>query len=263
MAQHFDQIIKKAHEYMHNIRSFSIGQQAIATELIKTFNENDKFNQNLHVMDYNSENIPTLLAENLLENITYTSTDIQHMLNSVSEFTKYNAETFHQYGTFLSVMIAQTLKTEKKISLNTHNKNNVHLPEHYIWPEEKYLFKEECSYPWGGIDKIKRHYKENKLISNLASKLQQGELIIIGNLGSFFATNNRGANITLCGESGWRPCYGMLSGTVTIKGTMGHEPATYSRGGEIRVYGAIRDEGNTRQAKIYHQHRLVEPEKYL
>lgn len=126
--------------------------------------------------------------------------------------------------------------------LNTKNDAVVHVPSFYrhlvpVSPDE------ESPFPWMGREEMDTHNRDKALISYLACRLPRGKLVVQGNVGTFFAYQNDGADVQLDGECGWRACYGVSGGRVTINGTAGHETGEGACGGQIYVNGQIRSIG--------------------
>lgn len=262
MQKTIDVLVDKAHEYMQLMATFNSTQGDKNRDLIANILESGVICSGLHPevrrdianMDSNTENIPVVVAGNLLDDIIYGSQEIQEMLERVAEFRKYDTDTFRDYGKFLSVMIARTLNKEQEIVLDTKNNAVVHVPDFYMNHS-----KQEYSYPWK-MEKSLAYERDMLLIAHLGSRLKHGRVVVCGNVGRFFAYKNKGADVRLDGECSWRACYRMSGGTVTINGTAGHDTGRYAYGGQIVVNGTIRSIADDYNGKIFHNGRLVQQE---
>lgn len=200
------------------------------------FSEN--FMKKVQERDFDIIETPYRVSEELIKDINIDAKKIQDMINYVDKFKDYTPEIFSLYGVFISEMMEKYLKINKNLFIDTMNNSKVHISDYYISNNGV-----ECSYPWKYLEKIKEYNRDNLLISNLASKLKEGDLKITGNVGNFFASRSK-SNIQLNGECGWRPCYGLSGGIVKINGIAGHDLASNAYNGKIFVNGDIRSIGN-------------------
>ncbi len=185
--------------------------------------------------DANVCNRPYAIADAVLENNPYTQEDIQHVLDNIERFCSYEPAIFKYMGVFISQMIMDaTMPANGSLVLDTKNNKPPHNEE--LYTSDGYLN--------GMPEEICEYYRENALISMLASRLSEGQVTINGNVGSFFGCGNTGAHIIHNGESGWRPFYELKGGVITINGVAGHELALYGKGGRINVEGTIRSIGS-------------------
>ncbi len=264
MQKTIDVLVEKAHEYMQLMTTFNCmqhtrHQNAIAKALKYGVVHNGlhpEVRRDLGEIDSNSEEVPVTLAGDLLDSTIYGSQEIQGMLDRVSEFREYDTVTFRDYGIFISVMIAHTLNKEEEMVLYTRNNADVYVPDFYMNCDGT----KETSYPWK-MKYLCAHERDKLLIAHLGSRLKHGRLVVCGNVGRFFAYKNSGADVELNGECGWRPCYNMSDGRVTINGIAGHDIGTYAYGGQIFVNGIIRNIADTytevHKYEIFHNRTLV------
>ncbi|MBI2146809.1 hypothetical protein HYU22_05730 [Candidatus Woesearchaeota archaeon] len=263
MQKTIEVLVGKAHKYMQQMASFRAGQYGRNQNLIAKALElgggfHPEVRRDLAVMDHDTTEVPFLVAGRLLDNTLYGPQEIQEMLDKVGEFTKYGSKTFCNYGTFLSVMIARTLNESDEMMLYTRNDAIVHVPDFYV------SLDKETSYPWK-MENSDIYEQDNLLIAHLGSRLKHGRLVVLGNVGKFFAYQNSGADVQLDGECGWRSCYEVSDGRVTINGTAGHALGEYARGGKIFVNGKIRSIGSYYTEayghEIFNNGKLVPKEK--
>ena len=242
MANTLTQLVEKAHEFLTTYASFYSGQLHYNGQLIQEGLQKGGFHpevrQKITSRDVSIENFPYELAQRLLQDVEYTPQHIQMMIDNVKKFTKYDAVSFEKYGSFLSQMMIGVAASDPQLTFDTHNHSRVHVPSFFRWKGR------ESSFLIGNVDHLNEHYRKNGLISRLAARLSSPMNVILrGNVGSFFAAENKGADVRLDGECGWRPCYGIISGEVTINGIAGYELAAGARGGKISVNEEIRSVG--------------------
>ncbi|MDP3918294.1 MAG: hypothetical protein Q8Q35_00115 [Nanoarchaeota archaeon] len=189
------------------------------------------------------------------------TSDVQYMLDAVEEFTQYGSAFSDYYGLFLSQLVHRSFPMSTRchrLDLTTRNSNPVHISEHFVRDGI------ETSFPSIGTTKLYEYYTSQGLISNFPQGLGNCiEVNIEGNLGAFFAFENNGANVTLNGECGWRPVYGIKSGVVTINGAVGHYLAESAGGGSIHVNGVLRTLGiytTSYKHEISHNGKLLPKE---
>ncbi|MDO8656048.1 MAG: hypothetical protein Q7K45_02315 [Nanoarchaeota archaeon] len=178
------------------------------------------------------------LAREILWDVPCSAEKVQGMLDYTRFFKEiYPPKAFENYGHFLSEMIRKAAIPGEPIVLDTRNTAVVHLPAHYIWDGK------ELASPKSDL----REYEtEHLLLNNLASGLGRGIRVIVkGNVGSYFASGNYGASISLEGECGPYACTHMRDreGEFNLKGIAGHRFAMYTKKGTIRVEGSIRSIG--------------------
>ena len=253
MTNHLEELIEKADAFLRFLDGFYQGHEAYNLKLIadgisrlRTGGFDDKFMEKVRQRDEDVSTFPYHVARHLLEDVTYNPMIIQALLERVRDFQKYIH--FEGLGIFLSEAMRKVLLPDRELVLETGNTSAVHVPRFYF----SHGF--ESSYPWSKQEELFADYREKVLISHLASRLTVGKVTIQGNVGAFFAQENQGAEITLEGECGWRPCYDMKAGSVTINGIAGHDLAAYADGAaKIAVNGTIRSIGGPYTTAFSHE----------
>ena len=182
-----DQLIEKAQEYLHLISSFAYYQvkernnilvlRSIGLGLLGLSNVDDAVSENsrsdnplnweerLIVRDSDTLEVPFLLANDLLKNVSYGKLEIQTLLDRTTEFKKYSPDTFASYGTFLSVMIATVIEQDGELSIDTKNGTPSYNEN---WFRTSWGIS---SYPLNGLEQMNEFYRDHSLISNLGSHL--------------------------------------------------------------------------------------------
>lgn len=250
MDLNLEKLISSAHKFLEFMTTYYSDQDKLNNSLIlEGINGNafsEDFKTKLIKRDLSFTDTPYHVSEELIKDIAVNDKNIQKMIDCVEIFKIYDPKIFSYCGSFISVMMNKYLENNGELFIDTMNNSQVHVPDYY------FIFGRESSYPWDSLEKLEEYNKDNLLISNLGSRLKKGKVKIKGNVGNFFAFQNKG-NIELNGECGWRPCYEILGGIVTINGTAGHGLADYAHNGKIFVNGNIRSVGDYYTTAFYHE----------
>lgn len=230
-----------ANTFFIRLYSYFDQQEAYNLDIIKEGFEKGGFHPNV-VQKVTKRDIevmsrPHAVASDLLKNITFESKDIQEMVDSTGKFKKYSPALFAYYGYFLTEMLRKAIiqDSSNPMTLDTRNNAEVLKSDFFkCYPEEK-----EGTFPYK-FEEMEEYQRDKLLISHMATNLDKGDITITGNVGNFFALKNRGANIKLKGDCGWRSCMGMNNGIIEITGNVGHDLGQYMNGGEIQVMGNIK-----------------------
>lgn len=258
MDVNLEKLISSSHKFLDFMTLYYKEQDNLNAQLIFEEISGNAFSEEFMVRvrrrDFDFISTPYRVSEELIKDIVIDYKKIQEMIDCVEIFRIYDPKIFSYYGVFISVMINKYLENNKELFIDTNNKSKVHVSDYYVD-----FYGRESSYPWKGIEKIDEYNRDNLLISNLGSRLKKGKVKINGNVGNFFAFQNKG-NIELNGECGWRPCYELSGGIITINGSAGHELAVCARNGKIFVNGGARSIGDY-YTTAYHHEIFINGEK--
>lgn len=239
MKQSVEQLVKAGHRYFRNMDAFFGNKIPVfgenTRELLDQGNENPLSKEHMDLIvkhDYDVITGRHRIAQHMLEGISYTAEDAQAFVERTAEFTGH--ENYWCLGTFITEMLRPLLAGGKEVVLDTKNDSPVFVEEHfppaYCFPGKRFL---------GDSQERSKYIKEHALIVHLADNLAEGRLIVAGNVGEFFASDNSGAYVQLDGDAGWRSCAGMKSGHVVINGDVCPELCSGASGGRIDVNGEI------------------------
>jgi hypothetical protein len=261
-------IEERANRFFNYLSTYYDHQEAYNQDLIREGMEGNpfgkEFTQKIAVRDADVSSRPYKVAKVLLEDLAFDSRDVQRMLDLTTKFKGYSPDLFGKYGVFLTEMIRKVIAQNPRgsIVLNTGNKSPPLKRDFFVFSHGSF----ESSFPFK-FEEMEEYQRDNLLIGHLIGRLGQGNMVVNGNVGNFFATENCGANLTLNGNCGWRSGYGMVGGNVEINGDAGHDLAEGLEGGIIHVKGNISSLNSLYTdawgGEIYQNGRLIPKKKVL